>query len=62
MDLKLAKHFQFSRASANFCISYTIMNLSSIFRPVTAKSMSLDSRAKPVDKDPKIINWDFWSG
>jgi hypothetical protein len=56
MDLKLAKHFQFSRASANFYNSYTIMNLSSILRPVTAKSMSLDSRAKPVDKDPKIIN------
>jgi hypothetical protein len=56
MDLKLAKHFQFCRASANFYNSYTIMNLSSILRPVTAKSMSLDSRAKPVDKDPKIIN------
>ena len=62
MDLKLSRHFQSCKALESFCKSSTITYLSSIWRPVTARSMSLDSSARPVIKDPKSSNFGFSPG
>jgi hypothetical protein len=52
IDLKLSRHSQSYNAYANLLSSDIIINLSSIYRPVTARSMSLDSKANPVVKEP----------
>ena len=59
IDLKVSIHYQPYKASESLFNSSTIANLSSIYNPVTAKSISLDSRAKPVIRDPNISNLGF---
>lgn len=52
IDLKLDKHCHSWRPRASLFKSSIILNRSFICRPVTAISMSLDSRASPVTRDP----------
>ena len=61
MNLKLSKHPHLERLDESFCISLIMIYLSSILRLVIAMSMSLDSRAKPVNKEPKSTILGSWS-
>jgi hypothetical protein len=59
IHLKLSKTCQLERGAANLFSSRITANLSSIYNPVTARSMSLDSSARPVIRDPKSSNLGF---
>ena len=52
IDLKLSRQSISLRAAASFYNSAIITYLSSILRPVTARSISLVSKARPVERDP----------
>lgn len=52
MNLNSSKLYHFDNSVASFFISSIIANLSSIDNPVIARSMSLDSSAKPVVNEP----------
>jgi hypothetical protein len=53
MNFELSKQVHYSITANNFYISAIIVYLSSILRSVMARSMSLDSSASPVYRDPK---------
>jgi hypothetical protein len=54
MNLKLSMQFHYYKLFAILLISVIIANLSWIFNPVIAMSMSLDSNARPVVNEPNI--------
>jgi hypothetical protein len=51
--LKLSSTAQSCRPLAKLYKSFIIWYLSSMSSPVTARSISLDSKARPVTSDPK---------
>jgi hypothetical protein len=60
INLKFSKHCHSCITRASFYISYIIAYLSSIFKSVIARSISLDSNANPVVKDPNNITCGDW--
>jgi hypothetical protein len=60
IDLKLSRHYQVCSAAASLLSSQIRLYLSSINKPITAKSMSLDSSANPVINDPNSCNSGFY--
>jgi len=53
MNLNSSKQSHFYNVLANLAISLIIVYRSSMLRPVMARSMSLDSKARPVVREPK---------
>ena len=60
IDLKLSRHLQFSSPHERLRKSSIILYLSSMCRPVTARSISLDSSASPVTRDPNSSSFGYY--